>query len=82
MEIYTNKKPGTFIKKPKQAVYFIAEDDLGSRGKYVYSGDKVLYVDFRNVMGYVQEQDIGKKMVCTEGVWQVENDRQFTKRIK
>lgn len=39
-------------------------------------------IEFSDVLGRVLSQDVGKMMVKHNGVWQVENNEQFTTRTK
>lgn len=64
-------------------VYYIQEKDLNKYNTILKCSccDNKEVIDFGNVMGKILACDIGKKMVKTGDIWQVENQEQFNNRI-
>ncbi len=67
--------------------YFVKKEDIGRTGAYpIKTICKCCGTQIRDMvfepLGRVLPQDVGKRCVKQNGVWYVENDAQFQKRIQ
>ncbi len=64
--------------------YTIQKDDVGKFQKVIkcHCCDQTTVIYFNDVLGTIQQGDVGKKMKRVDGIWYVGNDQQFKIRTK
>ncbi len=62
-----------------KTVHTIHPDDIGKRFIKIAAGDTI---SVTNLMGHIASYDVGKKIVKTGEIFQVENTEQLNERIK
>lgn len=72
---------------PRIKMYTIKAEDVGKHGSITPHKDTCLFCDSElteyvfESLGLVQPSDVGKRCYKVNGIWQVENEEQFRRRL-